>query len=298
MPFAPKVNQMTETEKTPRVILAQNPSPLTGPGTNTFLLGQRQIAVIDPGPLLDDHLSAILAAAGKGRITHIFVTHAHLDHSAGARALAEATGAPILAYGPRATAGRSPMMQRLADQGYLGGGEGLDASFTPDIALRDGEEISSDEWSLRALHTPGHFGGHLAFADGDTIYCGDLVMGWSSSLISPPDGDLTDYMRSLTRLETLSPARLLPAHGAPIEAPTARLNELAAHRRDRTAQILGALSDGPADAETLARRIYDIAPRLLPAATRNVLAHLIALSETGAVLTPAPITADAVFSSI
>ncbi|MDF3606492.1 MBL fold metallo-hydrolase [Paracoccus sp. DMF-8] len=289
---------MTKTEKTPRVILAPNPSPLTGPGTNTFLLGEREIAVIDPGPDIAGHLSAIMAAAGKGRITHIFVTHAHLDHSAGARALADAVGAPILAYGPAATAGRSPVMQRLADQGYLGGGEGLDAGFTPDIALRDGDEVACDEWSLRALHTPGHFGGHLAFAQGDAVYCGDLVMGWSSTLISPPDGDLTDYMRSLARLDALSAARLLPAHGDAIDAPAARLAELATHRRQRTAQIMTALSEGPADAETLARRIYDVAPRLMPAATRNVLAHLIALSETGAVSAPPRITADAVFSGV
>lgn len=287
---------MTKTEKSPRVILAPNPSPLTGPGTNTFLLGDREIAVIDPGPNIAEHLSAIMAAAGSGRITHIFVTHAHLDHSAGARALADAVGAPILAYGPAATAGRSPVMQQLAEQGYLGGGEGLDAAFTPDITLRDGDEVASDEWSLRALHTPGHFGGHLAFAQGDSVYCGDLVMGWSSTLISPPDGDLTDYMRSLTRLGGLSASRLLPAHGDPINDPSARLDELAIHRKQRTAQILTALSDGPAEAETLARRIYNIAPRLLPAATRNVLAHLIALSETGAVIAPRLITANAVFS--
>lgn len=286
---------MTKTEKTPRVILAPNPSPLTGPGTNTFLLGEREIAVIDPGPQIGTHLAAIMAAAAGGRITHIFVTHAHLDHSAGARALAEATGAPILGYGP-ATAGRSPVMQRLAEDGDLGGGEGLDAGFAPDIALRDGEEVATAEWRLRALHTPGHFSGHLAFAEAGQIYCGDLVMGWSSTLISPPDGDLGDYMRSLSRLESLSPTRLLPAHGEPIDNPRARLAELATHRKDRTAQILAALSDGPADAETLARRIYDIAPHLIPAATRNVLAHLIALAEAGAVKTPPVLRPNTVFS--
>lgn len=286
---------MSRTEKTPRVILAPNPSPLTGLGTNTFLLGEREVAVIDPGPDLGPHLGAIVESVGKGRITHIFVTHAHLDHSAGARALSEATGAPIFGYGP-ATAGRSAVMERLVAQGFVGGGEGLDARFAPDAALKDGDEITTEEWSLRAIHTPGHFGGHLAFANGREVFCGDVVMGWSSTLISPPDGDLSDYMRTLARLQALSPDRLLPAHGDPVETPAARLEELANHRRDRTAQILAALEQGPADARELARRIYDIHPRLMPAATRNVLAHLIALAELGAVATPLNTEENSIFS--
>ncbi len=286
---------MTNPEKAPTVILAPNPSALTGPGTNTFMLGREKIAVIDPGPNIASHLQAIVNAAGKGRITHIFVTHAHLDHSAGAHVLAEATGATLLGYGAP-TAGRSPAMRRLAAQGHLGGGEGMDQNFRPDITLSDGEVIESDEWRLQALHTPGHFGGHLAFADNDQIYCGDVVMGWSSTLISPPDGDLADYMRSLARLIDLAPRRLLPAHGAPIETPLPRLAELAAHRRDRTAQVLAALQSAPADATSLARRIYDVPPQLLPAASRNVLAHLIALAELGVVTPKGEIAADAKFS--
>lgn len=285
---------MTSTETAPRTILAPNPSPLTGPGTNTFLLGRRQVAVIDPGPLDRNHLQALIDTAGRGRITHIFVTHAHLDHSQGARALADATGAVILGYGAP-TAGRSPTMQALAASGLVGGGEGLDHSFDPDLTLKHGDEVTTDEWSLTALHTPGHFGGHLAFASGDSIFCGDIVMGWSSTLISPPDGDLSDYMRSLSLLAQLDPKRLLPAHGAPITAPQPRLAELAAHRQARTAQILAALDGGPDDAAGLAHKIYDIAPALMPAATRNTLAHLIALQQLGAVFTPQPITPDSIF---
>ena len=287
---------MTRATKAPRLITADNPSPLTGRGTNTFLLGRGRIAVIDPGPDLLAHRAAILEAAKGGRITHIFVTHAHLDHSGGARALAQATGAPILAYGP-AESGRSAIMQRLARDGALAGGEGLDRDFAPDIALTDGTVTEEDEWSLTALHTPGHFAGHLSFQQGGTVFCGDVVMGWSSTLISPPDGDLADYFRSLSRLEALVEELLLPAHGDPVHDPGARLAELAAHRRERTAQILAALRDGPASAETLARRIYDVAPALIPAATRNVLAHLIALSELGAVRPSGQIAANAVFSA-
>lgn len=285
---------MTSATKDLRLIAADNPSPLTGPGTNTFLLGRDQVAVIDPGPDLPAHRAAILAAAG-GRISHILVTHAHLDHSGGARALAQATGAPILGFGP-AEAGRSAVMQRLATEGGIAGGEGLDRDFAPDLALADGAVIETDEWRLIARHTPGHFAGHLSFQDGGRVFCGDVVMGWSSTLISPPDGDLGDYFRTLARLEALDATELLPAHGAAIAAPAARLAELAAHRRARTAQILSALRDGPADAMTLARRIYDVPPALIPAATRNVLAHLIALSELGAVATPEQIAANSVFS--
>ncbi|MFC3568655.1 MBL fold metallo-hydrolase [Paracoccus simplex] len=286
---------MTSTEKALRIITADNPSPLTGPGTNTFLLGRDQVAVIDPGPDLPAHRQAILAAAGHGRISHIFVTHAHLDHSGGARALAQATGAPILGFGP-AEAGRSAVMARLAREGGIAGGEGLDRDFLPDIALADGAAVESDEWRLTALHTPGHFAGHLSFRHEAVIFCGDVVMGWSSTLISPPDGDLADYFRSLARLDSAGARLLLPAHGAAVGDPAARLAELAAHRRERTAQILSALRAGPATAENLARRIYEVPPALIPAATRNVLAHLIALSELGAVSTPGPIAADSEFS--
>lgn len=285
---------MSQYEKAPRVILAPNPSPMTGPGTNSFLIGHAEVAVIDPGPDVPAHLNAILRAAGDGRISHILITHAHLDHSAGARRLARMTGAPILGFGPP-TAGRSSIMQRLAESSDIGGGEGMDAGFLPDIQLRDGEAISSPEWRITALHTPGHFAGHLSFAAGDEIFCGDIVLGWSSTLISPPDGDLSDYMRSLSRLTELAPRRLLPAHGGPIEHPFPRLSELADHRRHRTAQILTALQSGPASADSLAQEIYDVDPRLARAASRNVLAHLIALYELGAVVTRSDISINSVF---
>ena len=275
-----------------QTILAPNPSPLTGPGTNTFLLGEGQIAVIDPGPDIASHRAAILEA-GAGRISHIFVTHAHLDHSEGAAALAQATGAPILAFGT-ADAGRSPMMARLS--GTAGGGEGRDTAFRPDRLLRDGETVTGDGWALRAIHTPGHMGNHLAFLWEDRLFCGDLILGWSSTLISPPDGDLIDYFRSLDRIAALAPRRLLPAHGDPVEDPATRIEELRTHRRQRSAEILRALRDGPADAATLAGRIYAVPAQLLPAAARNVLAHLIALSELGALSAPTHIGPEAQFS--
>lgn len=274
-----------------QLVRAANPSPLTGPGTNTWLVGRGQVAVIDPGPDDPGHRAAILAAAGAGggRITAILVTHAHRDHSEGARALAAASGAPVLGFGPP-EAGRSPVMARLAAAGLAGGGEGLDAGFAPDRALADGEAVESDEWRLEALWTPGHFGGHLAFRWGERLFSGDLVLGWATTLISPPDGDLSDYMRSLERLAALPLAELLPGHGDPVPDPAARLAELAAHRRARTAEILAALADVPAAAPAeLAARIYDVPAKLQAAAARNVFAHLVALEALGAVAAEGPV---------
>lgn len=262
-------------------VLAPNPSPMTFRGTNTYLLGTDEIAVIDPGPQDDTHLEAILAAVPSlARITHILVTHAHIDHSPLAKHLSEETKAPVYAFGP-ATAGRSPLMERLADQGLLGGGEGVDTEFAPDETLKDGSEIRGEGWTLTALHTPGHMANHMAFAWGQSLFCGDLVMGWASSLVSPPDGDLGAFMASLRRLQRFDWTAFHPGHGAPIDNPIDRLTELLTHRQARAAAIHSALQDGPATAADLARRIYTDTPKaLLPAAERNVLAHLIEMTET------------------
>lgn len=262
-----------------RVLTADNPSPLTGPGTNTVLLGETEVAVIDPGPDDPHHRAAILAAVATGRVTAILVTHPHRDHSAGALALAAATGAPVMAFGG-VEAGRSPLMRALG--GEVGGGEGLDHGFAPDVALTDGAVVAGAGWEVTALWTPGHASAHMAFLWGQTLICGDLILGWSSTLISPPDGDLGDYIRSLGRLRAMPITRLIPAHGDPVGQPAARIDALLAHRRARTAEVLRALDTSPADAASLAARIYDVPPALMPAATRNVLAHLLALTDIGA----------------
>jgi len=265
-----------------RRIVAPNPSPMTYRGTNTYLVGARGLAVIDPGPMIEAHLDAILAALTPDqRITHILVTHAHLDHAPLARPLSKATGAPVLAFGDAAS-GRSAAMQALAESGLVGGGEGVDAGFVPDLCLADGAWLAGDGWQLEALHTPGHFGNHLSFAWGDVLFSGDIVMGWASSLVSPPDGDLTAFMASLSRLAARRWSCFHPGHGAPVEAPGQRLSELRDHRLMREAQILSALRSGASDAAGLAARIYTETPAaLLPAATRNVLAHLLALHASG-----------------
>lgn len=263
-----------------RQIRAQNPSPLTGSGTNTWIVGSGSVAVIDPGPALPAHLEAILATLEPGEaIAAILVTHPHRDHSELAPALSARSGAPVMGFG-QAGSGRSPLMTRLLQDGLTGGGEGADAAFVPDRCLMDGEAVTGGDWELTALHTPGHMGEHLCFAAGETLFSGDHVMGWSTSLVSPPDGDMGAYMASLERLRAGRWSRFLPGHGEAIETPAERMAELASHRRQRETQILAALGQGPATPAELAMRVYAGTPAsLLPAATRNTLAHLIDLVE-------------------
>jgi hydroxyacylglutathione hydrolase len=273
---------------------AANPSPLTGTGTNTYLLGTTELAVIDPGPDLDSHLAAILAASGERPITRIIVTHAHLDHSALAGRLARETGAEVLAFGG-ALDGISPRMAALGT-GLGQTGEGLDLAFAPDRRLADGEQIIGPDWELRVIHTPGHLGGHICLALGGTLFSGDHVMGWSTSIVSPPEGDMGDYMASLDRLGREDWTLALPGHGDPVENPPARILELATHRRQRETQVIATLATGPATAAQLAARIYtDVAPGLLPAATRNVLAHLIDLTSRNRVNADPSVAVDALW---
>ncbi|MEL6619200.1 MAG: MBL fold metallo-hydrolase [Pseudomonadota bacterium] len=294
--FNPTPGVVQTLEPGLRRIVAPNPSPMTYRGTNTYLVGTSDLAVIDPGPADAGHLDAIRAACGPGQqITHIIVTHAHLDHSPLARPLADQTGAPVLAFGP-AQAGRSAAMDALAQTGLAGGGEGIDASFDPDQNVADGDRIGGNGWTLEVLHTPGHLGNHICLGWNDVCLTADHVMGWASSLVSPPDGDVTDFMASCAKLRARDWRVFYPGHGAPIADPAARLDWLIAHRRTREAAILRALADGAATAETLARRIYTDTPAaLLPAATRNVLAHLIDLTGKSRVRPTDALSADAHF---
>lgn len=270
-----------------RLIRADNPSPLTGPGTNTYVLGEGELTLIDPGPDLDSHLRAILHQTKGERIRQILVTHAHLDHSDLTRKLVAATGAEVLAFG-LADSGRSTVMQGLAGDG-LTSSEGADLAFVPDRCMTDNTLLDLGDLQIEALHLPGHMGCHMGFSLGDILFSGDHVMAWSTTLVSPPDGDMADYMTSLDRLSRRTWSRMLPGHGAEVGQPAARLGELTHLRLARRASILNALRAlGPADTTTLTRCVYTDTPaHLLPAAARNVLSHLIQLMGEG-LATPAP----------
>ncbi|MGJ5621619.1 MBL fold metallo-hydrolase [Sulfitobacter sp. MF3-043] len=278
--FDPRIGVAEMLEPGLRRIVAPNPSAMTYRGTNTYLIGDKGLAVIDPGPDDTAHLDAILASVQPDQhISHIIVTHTHLDHSPLARPLAARCGAPVLAFG-HAHAGRSQVMRQLASTGLMGGGEGIDVDFHPDQTVVDGELIQGEGWTLKAIHTPGHIGNHLCLEWGDACLTADHVMGWASSLVSPPDGDLSDFMTSCSRLQSRDWRVFYPGHGAPVHDPEARLAWLVAHRQSRETAILGHLQSAPGTAEALAAKIYiETPPALLGAATRNVLAHLVDLYQ-------------------
>lgn len=304
----PEVTYGVAEEVAPGVrrVTCRNPSPMTFTGTRSYLVGHGDLALIDPGPDDREHLAAIADALEPGeRIAHILVTHSHTDHSPGARAVADATGAPIHAFGPHGS-GLSETMRRLKFDGvWLGGGEGGDTGFQPDHAMPEGEtvECGTGDWALTALHTPGHLSNHVCLAlEGEGIlFTGDTVMGWATTLVSPPEGDMVAFMTSLQCLARRGgeDQLYLPGHGHPITDPAAMLAFQIAHRDMRMTQILAALTTSAADAEDLARVIYtDIDPALLPAARRNVLSTLIGLLDQGRVAVRGELSAEAVFELI
>jgi hydroxyacylglutathione hydrolase len=279
----PDPGQPVELEPGLRLVLAPNPSPMTHWGTNTYLVGTGTVAVVDPGPDDPAHRGALLRAIGGAPVAAILVTHAHRDHSPLARILARDTGAPVLAFGPP-EAGRSPVIAALAAEGDLGGGEGVDTDFRPHATLTEGDRVDVGDLVLDVLHTPGHFAGHLAFAVGDAVLTGDHVMDWASTLVSPPDGDVASFMDTSARLRARGDRIFYPSHGAPVRDPAGRLDWLMTHRRAREVAILDALAEGPAPLPEITSRAYrDVPSAMLPAAARNVLAHLIDLTARGMV---------------
>lgn len=244
-----------------RRIVAANPSHMTGPGTNTYLVGHDEVAVIDPGPDDPAHTAAIVAA-GAGRIRSILCTHTHPDHSPGTAALAEATGAAVMAWSNR-------------------------GGLRPDRRLRDGDELVTDEWTIRAVHTPGHAGNHLCFllVDEGLLFSGDHIMQGSTVVISPPDGDMAAYLSSLAKVRDLEPVAIAPGHGHVIDDPQARIDWYVAHRLEREAQLHGLLTEmGPSRIPALVDAAYvDLDPVLVPMARRSVHAHLRKLAAEGRV---------------
>lgn len=260
-----------------RRIVARNPGPFTFHGTGTYLVGQGDVAVIDPGPELTEHLDAILAATAGERVTHVFVTHAHLDHTPLAHPLAALTGA-------RVHAGAEPC---IPSDGEVRMEAGDDLSFRADIALEDGDTFTGPGWTLEAVHTPGHTSSHYAYrlVEEHALFPGDCVMGWSTTVISPPDGNMADYMASLRRIRALAPTTLWPTHGPPVTAPGPFLEAYIAHRLERERQILTALAAlGPSTIRSLVPILYaGVECRLHPAAAHSVLAHMLDLVVRGEV---------------
>ena len=258
-----------------RRLLAANPSPFTYSGTQTYLVGEGEVAVIDPGPDLPDHVEAILAATAGERVTAILCTHTHRDHSPASRPLAEATGAPITGCAALAIADDGPR----ADAAF-------DFDYRPDRILVDGDTVAGPGWSLAAVATPGHTSNHLCFALAGTgaLFTGDHVMGWSTTVIAPPDGDMTLYMESLDKLLGRDDRVYFPAHGPPVTKTHRHVRALVAHRRMREKQILARLGKGVNGIPDMVETMYrDVDPRLHPAAGRSVLAHLVDLERRGLV---------------
>jgi glyoxylase-like metal-dependent hydrolase (beta-lactamase superfamily II) len=258
-----------------RRLLAGNPSPFTYTGTQTYIVGAGEVAVIDPGPDLPEHVEAILAVTRGERIAAILCTHTHRDHSPASRPLAQATGAPIIGCAPLALDDDGPR----ADAAF-------DFDYAPDRVLTDGEALEGEGWRLTAVATPGHTSNHLCFALDGTgdLFTGDHVMGWSTTVVSPPDGDMTLYMRSLNRLLGRDDRVYHPAHGPAVEKPHSHVRALIAHRKMREQQILRRLGEGEGRIPFLVETMYQgTDPRLFPAAGRSVLAHLVDLAARGLV---------------
>jgi glyoxylase-like metal-dependent hydrolase (beta-lactamase superfamily II) len=258
-----------------RRLLAPNPSPFTFTGTQTYVVGAGEVAVIDPGPDDPAHVAALIAALEGERVAAILVTHTHRDHSPASRPLAAATGAPIIGCAPLAIADDGPR----ADAAF-------DFDYAPDRVLGDGERSEGPGWTLEAVATPGHTSNHLCFAliEANALFTGDHVMGWSTTIVSPPDGDMADYMRSLELLMARDDRVYYPTHGPEITAPRAHVQALVDHRRMREAQILGQIEAGEGTIPAMVEALYrEVDPALRPAAQRSVLAHLIDLQRRGRV---------------
>ncbi len=296
-----------------RRILAPNPGPFTFLGTGTYVVGRGEVAVIDPGPADDAHLEALLAALAGETVTHILVTHTHADHSPGARLLADRTGATVLGCAPHPddapdpddpgdtlhtdptgtkgtdTTAEDTTAERTTAEGTAAPEEPketVDRDYRPARALGDGDVVEGTGWRIEAVHTPGHISNHLCFAwlDESVLFSGDHVMRWSTSVISPPTGDLRAYLSSLRKVRDRPETVYWPTHGPAVRDPQEYVAGLAAHRDQRTEQIRAVLAQAPASIPEIVAACYPgLDERLVKAAGRSVLSHLFALRDDGAV---------------
>ena len=274
--FDAKQGECIQVSNSVRRITAWNSGPFTFTGTNTFLVGNKSVAVIDPGPADSSHIDKIIQAAGMNSISHIFVTHTHMDHSPGARLLQQQTGAPIVGAGPHVAYRKL----RSGEQNPLDSSS--DTKHHPDQQLADNESISGGEWTIETVTTPGHTENHLSFAleEEAILFSGDHVMAWSTTIVAPPDGSMGSYMESLRKLQSRRDRVYLPAHGGPVENPKEFVESLIAHRIDRERALICELEKGPCDIPSMVQKIYRETPvHLHGAAALSMLAHLEHLIE-------------------
>ena len=269
----------------PRVrrVVADNPGPFTYTGTGVFIVGAGEdVCVIDPGPTSEAHVAAVDRALEGRRVTHVLVTHHHIDHSPLAAPLAAKHGCRVYGYGTQPVAPQGGEIRLEA---------GDDLSFRPDVEVRDGEVFSGSDWTLTAIHTPGHTSNHLcyALAEENTLFSGDHIMGWSTSVVSPPDGDMGDYLASLQRILDMDFDIIRPTHGPAITDVRPFVQAYIDHRLARERQIKGALESGLTRISEIVAELYkDVDKRLHPAAAHSVLSHLIHMRKTGRVSADGP----------
>ena len=273
----PPPRAVTRVSPLVRRLVAPNASPFTFNGTCSYIVGEGKVAIVDPGPDDDAHLSALLAAVDGEQVETILVTHTHRDHSVGAKKLRAATGAPVV--------GAAPFMAR--GDGSAGLDSAHDRDYSPDAILADGERWQGSGYTIEAIATPGHCSNHLCFAllEERALLSGDHVMAWSTSVVAPPDGSMRAYMDSLDKLRGRAETIYWPGHGGPVVDPQRYLRALIHHRRQREASILNALKDGPQTIPALVAKVYvGLSPSLTYAAGLSTLAHLEDLSERGLVV--------------
>jgi glyoxylase-like metal-dependent hydrolase (beta-lactamase superfamily II) len=293
--FKPVYGQADRIRPLIRRVVAENPGPFTFTGSGTYIIGRGTVAIIDPGPAIKDHVAAVMKAVAGEAVSHILVTHTHLDHSGAVSQLQERCGAKTYGFGPHGS-GRVKSIEGMDEVALE---EGADHAFSPDIRLKNGDQVAGPDWTLEAVHTPGHCSNHLCYAliEDKALFTGDHVMGWSTTVVAPPDGDMRAYMDSLNKLLLRADTAYYPTHGAPIPDPVPFVEALIGHRLERERQILDALRPGAARIADIVPAIYADVPKFLyPAAGLSVLAHLIDMAERGLVTSDGPPRHDSLFA--
>lgn len=302
--FTPEYGTAVELAPGLKRVVAKNPNRFTFRGTGTYIVGTTSVAVIDPGPAIDSHFDALMEALGDATVSHILITHTHSDHSPLSARLRDATGAPTFGYGPHGDVPASDPHDQIdfglveeddddasdtqADESQREHADGgYDDAFVPDVALRHGDIVMGDGWSMDCVHTPGHTSNHICFGwrESGALFSGDHVMGWSTSVISPPDGDMATYIASLELLLDRNDDVYWPTHGNPIKNPHEHVRAFIAHRSGREAAIVELITGGTTSIEHMVRTMYThVHPKLYSAAARSVHAHLVHLVECGTIV--------------